>query len=551
MIRLSGTFVAGALHGVARDRHDDSDGRCRVLFEGYVANHAELQRTLGLPNSATDAGLVAAAFRRWGPAMPGRVFGEWAAAIADEADGTLLLATDVLGLVAMFHATTADGIRFSTELGDFDDGRAIDDAAVLRFAAGLDARGKGTLLSGVNRVGQGRATRIDRGICSFAVHDPASIAPLALADPADYEARFREVVTDAVRTALPAAGATWCELSGGLDSSTVVAVAAGVLNAPIAALSYVFGASVEAEESDWMRPVVEAFDLPWHRLDADLTPAFSSVPTASRTGPTGAMLTADFFRARSDILARHGVGTVLTGMCGDAVLIGDVPEPFYLADLRDPRRLWSEARAWARDGGGARPTSFWLLRYAVRPWLGRGGSPRDRPLAPWIAAPHREYCRAARAASRSPPGLTAGDAYYWDRVLRGAAIAREGQETGGADFRNPLLYLPLVEFMAAVPWPIKLRPGLDRVLQRRALRGILPEVTRRRRDKRGPGHAIFAGLAASAEWSRLLTHAPALVERGYFDGDEWRKAVRLAQRGFCASSLDFLRACMLEAWLSA
>jgi hypothetical protein len=75
--------------------------------------------------------------------------------------------------------------------------------------------------------------------------------------------------------------------------------------------------------------------------------------------------------------------------------------------------------------------------------------------------------------------------FSWGRVFlepdfSGALTTRNGQYPFAdlCNFRNPWLYLPLVEFMAAVPWTEKLRPNLDRPLQRSALHGILPEQTR-------------------------------------------------------------------------
>ena len=519
-----------------------------MLFEGYIANHAALARELGLPPSAENVDLLGAAFHRWGTAMAARVFGEWAAAIAHK--GSLLLTTDALGLVALYYAPSTAGVQFSTALGDLETGRTLDDTAMLHFLAGLDDPGDRSPVAGVRRVRQGHAVIVDRGLHSQRVHDPASVRRLRMNSPAEYEECFRALCTDAVRTALPRRGTVWCELSGGLDSSTVMSIAAAQLCAQVSALSYIFGKTPDADETVWMEAVVKAFNIPWHKLDADSTPAFTSVPGWSRTGPSGSLLTADFLRARSKMLQEHGVGTLLTGMCGDAVLIGDAPEPFYLAEYWDPMRLWSELRAWTCYGD-SRPATFWLVRYVLQPKLNRGRFRRSLPLAPWIAVEHREACRTALDATRLPPGLRIGEAYYWNRVLQGALIAREGQDSAHAEFRNPLLFLPLVEFMAAVPWHVKLQPGLDRALQRRAMRGILPEVTRTRRDKRGPGRSIFAGLAASEAWVQLLTDKPAIVDRGYVDGDAWRTAVTLARDGFCSSSRDFLRACMLEAWLSA
>jgi hypothetical protein len=113
-----------------------------------------------------------------------------------------------------------------------------------------------------------------------------------------------------------------------------------------------------------------------------------------------------------------------------------------------------------------------------------------------------------------------------------------------------LLYLPLVQFMGALPWPQKMDPGAERELQRRALSGILPERTRLRRGKRGPAEAIFGGLEGSRAWVELLTARSALVERGYVDAPGWRDAVGRARAGGGTAVAGFLQACALEAWFA-
>ncbi|MEO6830148.1 MAG: asparagine synthase-related protein, partial [Acidobacteriaceae bacterium] len=240
---------------------------------------------------------------------------------------------------------------------------------------------------------------------------------------------------------------------------------------------------------------------------------------------------------------------VLTGMCGDAVFIGDSPEPFFLADLRNPRTLFSQLRLWEKDSPQRRSLAFWFMRYVVEP--------HRAPVAPtppsWICDSHRAnhhdiWSQASRPSN--PCGLSAGDNYFWDRVLRGALSTRDGQQPFSdlCQFRNPWLSLPLVEFMAATPWPIKLHPQPDRVLQRNALRGILPEPTRLRVGKGVPTQALIAGLKASDEWFHLLTDCPAIVDRGYVHPQLWRRAVDLARHGLCESPAGFMRACMLEGW---
>lgn len=122
---------------------------------------------------------------------------------------------------------------------------------------------------------------------------------------------------------------------------------------------------------------------------------------------------------------------------------------------------------------------------------------QDAP-PPWIDP---AYLRRMELASRSvrriaPRSRGVGQQYLAERIAATGYTAQGVYEpvSETLEVRHPLLYRPLVEFMMGIPWDQKFRPGQDRFLQRRALRGILPERVRQRQDKSGPDEALFEGL---------------------------------------------------------
>jgi asparagine synthase (glutamine-hydrolysing) len=531
---------------------------CRVLIHGYVANRDDLRRRFSLPAAAGDADFIAHAYRRFGPGLAAHVFGQYAAAIVDDAVPALLLTHDALGVLGLFHAETPEGLLFGSSLADLVAETGVgelDRDYIAQALAGAEDHGARTPYSHIRRLRQGHAMGVRAGGArEVRTYDPASIRPLRLTSPSVYEDQLRELAIEAVRTALPSQGKVWSELSGGLDSSSVVAIAAGVLGAPVETFSTVFSRSPEADETDWIAAVLKAYPLVSHRLDASQTPPFGPLPDTFQAEPTGAALIQGFDNARRALLRAHRVDVVLTGMCGDAVFVGDSPQPYYLADIINPFQAARELTLWTRRSGLGRPPAYWLRRFCLEPRLNRlSGRPfRPPPAPPPWSGPAMTTWRPSAPLRRRIGGMSIGDEYFWDRVLRGALLVGDGQQLlpGACEFRNPWLYPPLVEFMAAAPWPVKLRPDLDRPLQRRALSGVLPEITRSRRGKRTPGQAFFAGLGASGPWIDLLTRRPAIIEQGWVDGDGWRQAVDLAGRGFCRSPSAFMRACMVESWFA-
>ncbi len=119
----------------------------------------------------------------------------------------------------------------------------------------------------------------------------------------------------------------------------------------------------------------------------------------------------------------------------------------------------------------------------------------------------------------------------------------------GFEFRYPLMYRPLVEFLYALPWRQKLRPDGDRHLQRRAMHALLPAEVRDRVDKAVMTRPVLEGFRHSPAWFDLLTRQPQLIEHGLVDAARWQDAVRRARLGQIEGVSLFLAAAALEAWL--
>jgi hypothetical protein len=116
--------------------------------------------------------------------------------------------------------------------------------------------------------------------------------------------------------------------------------------------------------------------------------------------------------------------------------------------------------------------------------------------------------------------------------------------------RLPLLYRPLVEFMLAIPWSQKIAPRQDRVLQRRSLRGAVPEMIRVRTDKRGPTASLVLGFAQGWQGAARLGAAKNLEERGIVQGSILAGHLERLRHGVIEDQMHFLFATIaLEAWL--
>lgn len=543
-----------------------SGGLC-VWFQGFVAEAKDLAGRVGMGAGTRPApeALIASCYRRWGPRLTAEVIGEFAFGLWDRDEDLLLLATDSLGVTPLYFQTRNDGLLAGSDLGALlaETGEATVEpeyiAQHLRLARHLPGI---TPYKGIERLAPGRWLSRLRGRttqgCSWRLADVPSLTGVARGE---LDGRFRDLMRRATSAHLTDAEATLCELSGGLDSSSIAAVAwsGGPSQHPKAVISVAYPRSPASDESLWMDEVLACCPYRSIRLDGDSHAAFSAFPRRFVAEPGSVIVFAALAEAYERAARREGSRFILSGNGGDHVLMGDSPDPLFLADDLAGlhlRRLFNSARAW-QASEGRRASSYHLWNHALRPFLARSmgrevmrSSLPDAP--PWLSEDFRRWkvsTLPAPADARAAPSV--GGQYFIERVLRFADVSAHNFQPYVADFtyRYPLLFRPLVEFLYAVPWTEKLHPQADRLLQRRAMKGVLPETVRLRRGKRGPDASLLQGLRGSKPWLDLLADQPRLVEDGYVDSHRWGEALALARAGHMRLVSLFVQAATLEYWL--
>lgn len=539
---------------------------CEVFWRGFVANPAEIEqqaRRRGcVPEQRSEAVCFALASDWWGAEMPRHITGEYAAAIYDNARRTLLLVHDELGLVPLFYAETQDGIVAGSHLDDVVDETGVGEldeeyiADYLVEGWHLGARTPYAhirrLLPGESMVWQdGRLTRHQTWTLN-------AIERLRYRDHREYEEHLRQLLAEAVKSSIPPCAKVLCELSGGLDSSTVLALAVRSGAQRIEAFSFIYPESYTADERAWINAMLEKYPVRWNSINADAVRPFTEMPDGSCIEPNLSLLTSARHSSYYQLLAANNIDVVLTGVGGDATLLGDGPEPYYLADLLRGlqwRRLWEEVRSWSQASEQKRPPLYWMQRYAIKPlWHPiKLGEDDGATRIHWLS---EHYLKRMGSMPRGeadwmPHFTSAGDSWFFQRVFLGAySVSMRYQDARlPCPFRHPLLYRPLVAYMCSVPWEIKLHPQCDRLLQRRAFEDLLPTRIIRRRSKLGPDQAFYSGLEASSEWVERLTVNPRIVQRGYVDAGKWSQTVQQARLGRTTGIRYFLASASLEIWL--
>lgn len=545
----------------------DERSGCQVLFWGQISNRAELQSALALPQDRAggDAALVGHAFRRWGVQFPSRVHGEYSAAVFDPTSRSALLAHDSMGLSPLYYCRDrpTGQLRFATHLVDLLDAATSSDLD-REFLADYLARGAITTartpFRAVRRLLPGTLLRSDGAETRVVEHwrfaQPLHPPPR----PAEADEQFRSLLEAAVGGAFDGARTVWTDLSGGLDSTTVFAVAARLGAPNLAARSLYCDGFSQVDERRWMRDAIALYPVEWHLLDLERMLPFSGPPTPFTGEPSIAVINGELARRMDRLFADHRVDTLLSGHGGDTVLGAFCgSEPAALADPLFSARPWralSATRHWRRESPEGRSWPHWLRQGLVRPSFqhlrGRGVSNQPRiPLQPWF---NRDFIRSQQLDRRrlqryAPRCTTPGGSQIADSLWVAALHASvDAQRRRGFDTRNPLLDPRLVMFMASLPLDLRMRPRCDRFLQRRALAGILPESVRRRGGK-GVGTPMFVeGLSRSPDWVRYLTEDCRLADAGIADAHAWRDSVRQATVGQTRGDMFLHAGVSLEVW---
>ena len=524
-----------------------------IAWDGRLDNAEDVRQRYGWTRSDTpgDADVALAAFERDGASGLLALIGDWSLAIWDGRRRRLHLARDYMGARPLYYAACRDGVDWSTSLGDLVVRTNRGDALSDRFAAGfLSVRLSAELTpyDGVHAV--------PPGVCLTFAEDGdrrqrfwrLEPGEIRYRDPREYEARLRALWREAVGVRLRTAGTVWAELSGGLDSSSVVCMAdALVREGAVAApgLRLVSHATLQSPEGDERRFIAdvearvgvrsEIVGVEAHHDDSDPATAWLSPYVAHGVG----LETTRRIRAA-------GGRVVLSGRTGDAVM-GCQPDntAAVFDDLRrlEVRRALRELHAWSR--ATRRP----FVQVVAGLMVSRGAAelsappgllgPRLRPLLDDVPpAPDVAHVRRAkRELARMVLGYS--DGARLDVPHRPPDVV----------YAHPFTHRPLVDFMLAIPGRELSAPGEMRALMRRAFAHLLPPRVLRRTSKGSYPPAAFRSarrLAAAMDPDRVEA-----VERGWVDRDALRDARRRLVDGGGESGGDISVVLRLEAWLQA
>lgn len=519
----------------------NEDASVWIAYNGEIYNYRELAETLaGLGHrfrSASDTETILHAYEEYGAECLRRLRGMFAFALWDGRRGELFCARDPVGIKPFYYYHDGRRFVFGSEikaiLADPAVPRAVDPAGLRMFLVYGHGVGPGTIFRGIHKLLPGHWLRLKAdGTVRVERYWDVPLGPPAVRDPATAAVKVEAALRAAVRSHMVSDVPVGAFLSGGLDSSAIVALMSEVASEPVRTFSVGFDAGAEYDETAHARRVAEHFgtvhrevrvgaedfwatlaDLAWH-FDEPFADA-AAVPVA--------------LLARE---ARRSVKVVLTGEGSDELFAGyrrTSVERFGATYARLPRgfrtglsravdrlprlrRIKKATRTLVQDDSAVRYGSWLTVLEPDR-------LPEVLETDWWDAGVEADPFQPYRHHRR--PGLdVVTQALYWDfkTWLPDTYLEKVDKATmaESLEARVPFLDVPLVELAFSLPPEHKIR-GLDtKHVLKRAVRDLLPEDIVRR-PKHGfsvPTDPWFRGPLRAQLWDTLCSSR--FRSRGFF-----------------------------------
>jgi len=482
-----------------------------LVLDGRIDNAAELARELrssgAILRSRADSELVLRAYEQWGPALLDRIEGDFAFTVWDPRARQLFCARDRIGNKPFHYCWNGTTFAFASDVSALLALPWVQKELNLDFVAEHLASEwmslEDTFWTGIQRLPPAHRLVVSADGCRKSRYWRPDVAmTLPCRSMAEYAEYYRSLLFDVVRRMGNSSGPVACEVSGGLDSSALFAVAAELQRRgewpalDVDGYTLDFRGAGDADEMDYAQAVARHVGKEVTEVAPTRQPLAWYVDWARRHGypagyPNGVMGLGIRREAR-----RRGSNCLIVGVGGDEWLDGY--RTYYAEAIAS--RQWGELRQRlqldSRELGI--PQACWsLVRYGVAPLLParlrraihtvrRGRSGHDR----WLAAPMRQRLLQRRAIQSADDPIVARTGQRSQLLtLNGAfgLLARESEERlcawAGLEIRRPFWDRRLVEFAFATPERLRCSGATSKSLHRLAMTALLPESVLGRTSK--------------------------------------------------------------------
>jgi asparagine synthase (glutamine-hydrolysing) len=522
----------------------NEDGSVQIVFNGEIYNFQSLRQELEVLGhrfaTHSDTEVIVHAWEQWGSDCVSRLRGMFAFALWDGGRETLFLARDRFGKKPLFLCEVAGRLLFASEIKAIlavpGVDRHVDTNALCDYFAYRYVPGPATLLRGIRKLMPGccatwqSGTLVETRYCSPADQQPWQ--PGAL--PPDPVGVFLDRLEEAVRIRMVADVPFGAFLSGGIDSSAVVALMTRHSSQPVKTFSVGF-AEATYSELGYARAIARQFGTDHHELVVSQDRLMQHLPALVRYRDAPVAEPSDIPIYLLAVEARKTVKMVLTGEGSDEFL-GGYPKHVFERHVGAYQRLPAMVRQRLIEPiVNAAPYRF---RRAKTAMVNLGLERFSERMPRWFGAmSDRE--RSALVALPCTPGPRGGFQFetpvdnsalrrilYFDQTswLPDNLLERGDRMTMAASIeaRMPFMDHELAAFVSTLPDHYRVHGRVTKFILREAMKRVLPAAILERPKvgfrvpvnewfRTGMRDYLYDHLAGGDSRTACYYHRPALL----------------------------------------
>lgn len=533
----------------------NEDGTLMLVFNGEIYNYMELKEELSALGhefrSVADSEVILHSYEEWGSKCLEKFNGMWSFVILDIGKNIMFCSRDRFGIKPFYYMETPDGFYFASEIKAFVEAglcnQGPDRENLLCYLTwGTLDTGEGTMFEGVKQLPPACFMYVsENGVQTPKKYWELTISPLPVSPP-NYDnekmaERLKELLYDSVRLRLRSDVPVGTCLSGGIDSSTIVAIINVLMQkegeGSVGNSQNTFSACFSDkryDESEYIDEIISATGVSAHKVSPLTEELLADLKNLIYMQDEPFFNISIYAQYRVMQLASKNVKVVLDGQGADEQLAG------YLGYLGAYfRSLKGHPFILLKEICCAMRIHYDFIFSVPKQLLARR---KRRSYILGDIPPVSRYCGTLDEVLQKE--LTNSNLqallHYEDRNSMAFSI----------ESRVPFLDYRLVEYLASLPLDQKIRHGVTKYILRKAIAGLVPEKIRCRMDKMGfvtPEETWMKDELSSLAVSVFSSES--FMKREYWDGESIKKNFIdfIAGRGEYSS--EFWRVLCAELWL--
>ncbi|MGF7119197.1 lasso peptide isopeptide bond-forming cyclase [Methanobacterium oryzae] len=548
-----------------------------ITADARIDNRKELSKELNIEDCVdnSDSYFIMEAYQKWGESCPEHLLGDFAFAICDENEEKLFCARDHMGVKPFYYYLDDKMFVFGTEikalLNILEIPKQINEEKIGNYLSLIDEKNF-TFYKSIYRLPATHSITIDfkRTLLNQYWNFPKK--ELILNSDEDYVQTFINIFTEAVNCRLRSAFSVGAELSGGLDSSSVVGVASEILfknkKNLLKTFSLVFKDLSECDESlyinallndmkvephysygDLISPLIELENILWHNDEPFFAPGFGT-----------------FWDLRTK-MKKSGSRVILSGLGGDDVISHGKK---FLTQLLSEKKfitLLNEINGLSKNLEKSKLNLFlnivmvpFIPEFLIRFYQTIYGNSHEMISDKVINKKFYERIdlhKHKKLSDNLKLNKIKTLSEYDNNVLRLSYLQREFEELDAynaifsLEFRYPFYDRRLIEFCLSLPPEQKIKNGWGRLILRRGMNNKIPSIIQWRSDKTDISINLdYTMLKFEKEFIENLVYKNKRIISNYIDMNSLNKFFNEYTSGKDAFlSYLFLRIIILDSWL--